>query len=104
MFNVMQSDAADPAQDPKPETPRRPTARQVAAVYEVMRLLRRDRAGGPENQFVCDRCGRERDRSGSVAYGELVFCNGCAIDYELLLLTESSRRGPAPVPPSGSTK
>jgi hypothetical protein len=102
MFKVMQSDAAESAQEPNPETSRRPTARQVAAVYEVMRLLRRDRAGDPDDRFTCDRCGRERDRNGSVTYGELVFCNGCATDYELLLLAESSRRGPAPVPHSGS--
>jgi hypothetical protein len=98
MFDVMNAETAGPAQDADPGKPRRPTARQVEAVFEVMRLLRRDRSSGSDDQFVCDRCGRSRDRSGSVAYGELIFCNGCATDYELLLLAESSRRGPAPVP------
>ncbi|HTE86505.1 MAG TPA: hypothetical protein VK821_17430 [Dehalococcoidia bacterium] len=71
---------------------RRPTARQVEAVYLVMRLLRRDRpddASGEE--FRCDGCGRDRPRSGSVAYGDLVLCNGCATDYELMRLAEGTR-------------
>jgi hypothetical protein len=103
MFNLMNSDAPETTHEP-PESSRRPTARQVAAVYEVMRLLRRDRpGGGVEEQFVCDRCGRSRDRSGSVTYGDLHFCNGCATDYELIRLAESSRRGPAPAPEASST-
>ena len=65
----------------------KPTARQVAAVYEVMRLLRRDKSdAGSDSDFVCDCCGRARPRDGSVTYGDSVFCNGCATDYELLRL------------------
>lgn len=80
---------------------RRPTARQVAAVYEVMRLLRRDRPDGmPDEQFTCDSCGRGRPRDGSVAYGESVLCNGCATDYELLRLARISGTGPVAETPS----
>jgi hypothetical protein len=65
----------------------KPTVRQVAAVYEVMRLLRRDKTDHcSDSDFLCDSCGRSRPRDGSVTYGESVFCNGCATDYELLRL------------------
>ena len=71
---------------------RRPTSRQVEAVYAVMRLLRRDRASrGSEDQIWCGGCRRSRDRSGSATYGETVLCNGCATDYELLRLSKSVR-------------
>jgi len=71
----------------------RPTDRQVEAVYAVMRLLRRDpTADAPDGAFTCDGCGRDRPRGGSVAYGSLTLCNGCATDYELVRLADSARR------------
>ncbi len=91
---VPQSAAGDgPVQQSKVVTElRRPTARQVEAVYAVMRLLRRDRSvAAAGSVFVCGGCGRAREQSGSIAYGELTLCNGCATDYELLRLAASGR-------------
>jgi hypothetical protein len=77
----------------------RPTARQVEAVYAIMRLFRRDPiAGSPDGPFTCDGCSRDRQRDGSVAYGSLTLCNGCATDYELVRLADSARRAETPVP------
>ena len=78
---------------PVPLRPRRPTSRQVEAVYSVMRLLRNDRpSGGPENQIWCAACRRGQDRSGSASYGDYILCNGCATEYELLRLGGSVDR------------
>jgi len=61
------------------------TARQIEAVYAVMRLLRDDRvSSGDAESVLCDRCRRARPRQGSITYGEVLLCNGCATDYELL--------------------
>jgi hypothetical protein len=61
------------------------TGRQIEAVYAVMRLLRDDRAAaGDVSTIVCARCRRDRPQQGSIAYGSILLCNGCATDYELL--------------------
>src|SRR6266699_431638 len=91
---VPQSAAGDgPIQQSRVVTElRRPTARQVEAVYAVMRLLRRDPSVAASGSiFVCGGCGRAREQSGSVAYGPLTLCSGCATDYELLRLAASTR-------------
>jgi hypothetical protein len=69
------------------------TDRQIEAVYAVMRLLRDDRAvSGDDEAIHCDRCRRERPRQGSIAYGRILLCNGCATDYELLRTAGDVRR------------
>ncbi len=69
------------------QQPRRPlSARQIRAIYEAMRTFRDDdisRTGG-KARVICDRCGCHRDAAGSLVYGALRLCNGCATDYELL--------------------
>jgi len=62
------------------------SAGQVRAIFDAMRTFRDDDLGREEGAgiFICDRCGRARPRAGSVAYGELRLCNGCATDYELV--------------------
>jgi hypothetical protein len=61
------------------------TGRQIEAVYAVMRLLRDDRpTAGDDATVVCARCRRDRPQQGSIAYGSILLCNGCATDYELL--------------------
>lgn len=65
---------------------RRLSASQVRAIFDAMRTFRDDdlsRSGG-EATFECDRCGRRRPSAGSLVYGDLRLCNGCATDYELL--------------------
>src|SRR6266508_1218420 len=73
------------------ETPteprRRPSAEQLRAVYEVMRLLAeedRERGLAWTSRVLCAACRRERPAAGSVDYGGTRLCNGCATDYELL--------------------
>ena len=59
---------------------------QVKAIFDAMRTFRDDdlsRDGGDET-FECGRCGRRRPAAGSLIYGDLRLCNGCATDYELL--------------------
>jgi len=59
---------------------------QVKAIFGAMRTFRDDdlsRDGGDET-FECGRCGRRRPAAGSLIYGDLRLCNGCATDYELL--------------------
>jgi hypothetical protein len=74
------------------ETIRQPTSIQVRAVYEVMRLLRRDRVSiDDENEIWCDSCLRTRHSAGSATYGSRMLCNGCATDFELQRLTRSVR-------------
>lgn len=86
--NTIQAEATDNVAAPKQL--RRPTARQVEAVYSIMRLLRRDRpVTGPEDQIWCDACHQTRARNGSASYGTHMLCNGCATDYELLRLARS---------------
>ncbi len=66
-----------------------PTNGQVQAVYAVMRLLReddRDRGRTPDETIDCTPCRRDRPAAGSVRYGAVTLCNGCATDYELLRL------------------
>jgi hypothetical protein len=68
------------------------TERQIQAVYTVMRLLRRDRpAAGDDATIECQRCQRPRPARGSIAYGAILLCNGCATDYELLRTAGSVR-------------
>jgi len=59
---------------------------QVKAIFDAMRTFRDDdlsRDGGDET-FECGRCGRRRPAAGSLIYGDLRLCNGCATDFELL--------------------
>ncbi len=69
------------------QQPRRPlSARQIRAIYDAMRTFRDDdisRSGG-KTIVNCDRCGCSRSAAGSLVYGSLRLCNGCATDYELL--------------------
>lgn len=59
------------------------TARQILAIYGVMRLLRDDRP--PLSSAIdCRGCKRRRRAHGSVTYDDRLLCNGCATDYELL--------------------
>jgi hypothetical protein len=85
---VVDEEVADGA----PGNGRRPSDRQVEAVYAVMRLLRDDRPSSPDSgTIVCDCCRRDRPARGSVSYGSLLLCNGCATDYELLRIAHSIR-------------
>ncbi|MHB8578190.1 MAG: hypothetical protein ACYDCQ_23000, partial [Dehalococcoidia bacterium] len=69
---------------PLPRTPL--SAGQVRAIFDVMRTFRDDDLSrvAHDATFSCGRCGRTRTLAGSVAYGELRLCNGCATDYELM--------------------
>ena len=72
---------------PVPALPRIPlTAGQVRAIYDVMRTFRDDDLShrDPDEGFDCARCGRNRPLAGSLVYGAVRLCNGCATDYELL--------------------
>lgn len=72
---------------------RGPTIEQVQAVYDVMRMLREEDRGrgiSEEDRIVCDMCHRKRAAIGSAEYGDRVFCNGCATDYELLRLAHKA--------------
>jgi hypothetical protein len=62
------------------------SAGQVRAIYGAMRTFRdddRSRLAG-DASFRCGRCGCSRPLAGSLTYGELRLCNGCATDYELM--------------------
>lgn len=66
-----------------------PTAGQLQAVYEVMRMLReddRDRGLSAEQVIDCAICKRQRSAAGAIRYGATTLCNGCATDYEVLRL------------------
>ena len=67
-----------------------PSATQVLAVYEVMRLLRRNSPAGPD-EIWCESCRRSRDSGGSAIYDERTLCNGCATDFELQRLARTAR-------------
>jgi hypothetical protein len=62
------------------------SAGQVRAIFDAMRTFRDDDLSRrvEDSSFTCDRCGRRRPPAGSLRYGELHLCNGCATDYELL--------------------
>lgn len=82
-----------------------PSAAQIRAIFGAMRTFRdddRDRA--PRDATIdCDRCGRTRPAAGSLAYGRLQLCNGCATDYELLRMAgmEPDLTAPAEPHPAG---
>lgn len=60
--------------------------RQLRAVYSVMRILAEEDRGriAPDDHIGCAACRRARPAAGSVDYGGVRLCNGCATDYELL--------------------
>jgi len=62
------------------------SAGQVRAIYSAMRTFRDDDGSrvGFEAGFTCTFCGKERPLAGSLLYGDVRLCNGCATDYELL--------------------
>ncbi len=62
------------------------SAGQISAIYNVMKTFREDDRSrvGLEARFKCARCGCSRLLAGSVLYGEVRLCNGCATDYEIL--------------------
>jgi hypothetical protein len=63
------------------------SARQIRAVYAVMRILAeddRERGVPAEARVLCVACRRLRPAAGSVEYAGTRLCNGCATDYELL--------------------
>jgi hypothetical protein len=66
------------------------SATQVRAVYEVMRLLRRDSQAGAD-EIWCESCRRSRDSGGSAVYEDRTLCNGCATDFELQRLARIVR-------------
>jgi hypothetical protein len=65
------------------------TAGQLRAVYAAMRILAEDdrQRGKAAGVIVCDACRRDRSAAGSIVYGEVCLCNGCATDYEVLRIS-----------------
>jgi hypothetical protein len=62
------------------------SAGQIQAIFGAMRTFRDDDLARPVagQMIVCARCSRNRSAAGSLAYGAVRLCNGCATDYELL--------------------
>jgi hypothetical protein len=59
---------------------------QAAAIAAMMRLfVEDDLANGvpPTRRMNCDACQRLQPAAGFIQYDRYLFCNGCAIDYEL---------------------
>ena len=90
MVNEMQTHA-ETTDEEAPEPPadvrtRSLSAGQIRAIFDAMRTFRDDDIGraSRDGAFTCNRCGRERALAGSVSYGAVRLCNGCATDYELL--------------------
>jgi hypothetical protein len=81
------------------------SAGQVRAIFDAMRTFRDDDLGreGRAGAFICDRCDRVRPLAGSVGYGDLRLCNGCATDYEIVRTAGLERDLLAPEPPSSAT-
>lgn len=66
---------------------RRPlSAGQIRAIYDAMRTFRDDdlTRTSARAELLCDRCHCKRPAAGSLVYGTIRLCNGCATDYELL--------------------
>jgi len=69
---------------------RRLTARQRAAMAQVMQLFVEDDLAlgvSPTASFYCPACERERSRAGAVRYGRYLVCNLCATEFEIAMLT-----------------
>ena len=81
-----ESTGADAPDPPGAPVRRTLSAGQVRAIFDAMRTFRDDDLGreGRAGAFICDRCDRVRPLAGSVGYGDLRLCNGCATDYELV--------------------
>ncbi len=69
------------------------SAAQIEAIFGAMRTFRDDDRTRPSAALtiLCLRCGRDRPAAGSLAYGEVRLCNGCATDYELLRMAGLER-------------
>ena len=66
--------------------PRTLTAQQTAAIRAVMRLFVDDdiaKGVSHDQRLHCDACERARPAPGYIRYDGRVFCNSCAIEYEL---------------------
>jgi hypothetical protein len=100
-----ETSGADAPEPPDAPRPRALSAGQVRAIFDAMRTFRDDDLGraARAGAFVCDRCTRVRPLAGSVGYGDLRLCNGCATDYEIVHTAGLERDLLAPSTPPSTT-